>query len=160
MAGLSYSDASYLQYLKTLGNRVNDALNSDDAQGQNTVIQFFDAPYEQVNLGGTVITSTHTDPSINMVWASSTVTSSFTWDTNGQWDSLVNGDVLYDDVIYMGASSIVTSFFASDFVWGDSSTDTYWSWSFGGQYDPPNVSSITSSQTYFLSPTFPMVPNS
>jgi hypothetical protein len=133
MAGLSYGDVSYIQFLKTLNDRINDALDNNDDQNQNTVIQFFDAPYESVNLGATVLVATNTDPHANIVWASSSVQSGWVWDS-GTWNPTVNAQSQWTDQLNLAALAAVSTAYTEDMVWGDGSTETYWAWNVGGQW--------------------------
>jgi hypothetical protein len=139
MAGLSYGDVSYIQFLKTLNDRINDALDNNDDQNQNTVIQFFDAPYESVNLGATVLVATNTNPSANIVWASSSVHSGFIWGSGGTWNPTVNAKSQYTDQLNLAASATVSSTYPTDMVWGGADTDNDWTWNLGGQWSDGSI---------------------
>lgn len=106
MAGLSLNDLGYVQMLNTLNNRINDSLDNSDDQGQNTVIQYFEAPYENVTLASTA-----------NAWAKSGVTTDTT-----------------SDNVTLSASVLSTANTLDDLVWTDGTIDAGWVWSYGAEW--------------------------
>lgn len=123
----------YIQLLKTMNDSIAD--NADDTiQDANTIIQFFNAPYDTVSLGSTVLSTLATDPNTNIVWASSSVNPSFTWDNGGIYDPTFNTLFPLSETLTLSASVTTTLAFPADLVWGSSTINPNWSWSMGAIY--------------------------
>jgi hypothetical protein len=120
----------YIQLLKTMNDSI--ANNADDTiQDANTLIQFFNAPYDTVSLGSTILSTLATDPNTNMVWASSSVNSGFTWDDGGIYDPTFNTLFTPSETLTLGATVTTTLAFPADLVWGSDTVDSNWSWGMG-----------------------------
>jgi hypothetical protein len=121
----------YIQLLKTINQNIAD--NADDTlQNMNTVFQYFAAPYDTVSLGSTVLSTLATDPNTNLVWASSTVNSGFTWDNGGIYDPTFNTQFTPSETLALGASVTTTLSFPADLAWGSDMYDSNWSLGVGG----------------------------
>lgn len=129
----NFDDLSYIQFLMTLNNRIDDSMDDTD-QNMNTVIQFFEAPYDEITLGSIVLTNNIPDPNANMVWGSSSVNPTWTYDNNGVYDPFFTASTSCTETVTLSASVQTVNNFNSDLAWGSSTVNTNWYWGFGGVY--------------------------
>lgn len=130
--GMNLNEMQYLQYLITLHQAIsNNADTSAPPDGSNTLIQFFDAPYDQLTLSALANGYLIGTPGTTFEWGGTGITSNFTWDNGGVWDSFVKVTKQYTDKLTF-ASSVTTNVVSpSNLYWGGTGQASNWQWSLG-----------------------------